>query len=265
MTIIDAIALYLSSARASGMRPATVRLRGKQLHRFARQVGPRHVERVTIHDIEAWVAVQEWAPNTARSHRAALRVFFAWCAKRGIVDASPAEDMPLGPTPRPNPRPVDDAAYRFALQVAGRRERLMLRLAAESGLRRGEVAQVHTRDLFEDLGGWSLVVHGKGGKVRHVPLKADIAAEIRTAEPGYLFPGQIDGHLSAQHVGVLVRRLLPGAYSMHKLRTRFGTRVYAATHDIRAVQELLGHSSPVTTQAYIQVPQDALRAAVNAA
>lgn len=265
MTLTEGIELYLSSLRAAGMRAPTVRLRRQQLSRFAVQVGPRLVADVTVTHLEAWLSVQEWAPNTARSHRAALRGFFRWCERRGHVAASPAEDLPLGPTPRPNPRPVDDEAYRFALLVATDRERLMVRLAAEAGLRRGEVAQVHPeRDLYEDLGGWSLIVHGKGGKVRHVPLKDDLARDLRRLPPGYAFPGQIDGHLSAQHVGVLVRRLLPERYSMHKLRTRFGTRAYAATKDLRAVQELLGHSSPATTQVYVAVSGQAMRDAVNA-
>lgn len=264
MTTKQALELFLIHLAAIGMRAATVDLRRKQLARFARQVPGLLIADIDQETVEAWLAVQDWAPATRRSHLAALRTFFKWCVRRGYLTESPVEDIAQGPMPRPNPRPVDDEAYAFALAVADPRERLLLRLAAEAGLRRAEVAKVHARDIFRDLDGWSLIVQGKGGHVRYVPLKDDLARALRACGEGYIFPGNEDGHLSAAHVGVLVRRLLPVHFTMHKLRTRFGTRAYAATRDLRAVQELLGHASPATTQAYIQVPREAMRAAVEA-
>lgn len=59
--------------------------------------------------------------------------------------------------------------------------------------------------------------------------------------------------------------LLPGRWTAHTLRHRFGTVTYAADHDIRAVQELLGHASVATTQIYTAVPDDAKRRAALAA
>src|SRR5690606_22561104 len=76
-----------------------------------------------------------------------------------------------------------------ALLAAPPRETLMLRLAAEMGLRRGEVAQVHTDDVLDDLIGWSLVVHGKGGRDRVVPMPGTLARAIQDRPRGYLFPG----------------------------------------------------------------------------
>jgi integrase len=139
-------------------------------------------------------------------------------------------------------------------------------LAGEAGLRRAEVAVVHTDDLIEDITGWSLVVHGKGGKQRVVPLTDRLANAIHDFRlHGYLFPGQIDGHISAHHVGVLISRLMPDGWSMHKLRHRAATRGYAGTGNLRAVQEFLGHASVATTERYTAVSSRDVRGVSEAA
>jgi integrase/recombinase XerC len=160
-------------------------------------------------------------------------------------------------------RPVPDDVWRHALAAAGARTALMMRLAGEAGLRRAEVAHVHARDVVEGPGGPQLVVHGKGGKTRVVPISDPLAAAIRAGAPtgGYLFPGQIDGHMSAPHVGKLVARALPPGWSMHKLRHRFATRAYRGSRNLRGVQVLLGHSSIATTERYTAVDDDEIRAA----
>lgn len=263
--LTTAIEAYLAHLRALNRRPDTIRYRRQQLHRFAREGGTTRLDHVTLERVEAWIASHEWAPSTHRSHVAALRGLTRFAAARGMIDRDPLATMEAAGAPRPNPRPVPDDGYRFALQVAGDRERLMLRLAAEAGLRRGEVARARRSDVWQDLGGWSIDIDGKGGKARTVPLKDDLASELLARPDGYLFPGNTDGHLSPWWVGVLVARLLPDGYSMHKLRTRFGTRAYDGTGDLVAVQELLGHASPTTTRAYVATNRDAMRRAVEAA
>lgn len=262
---------FLLELAAAG-QPATTRgLRGYHLNRLAkdmRRLG-KMPDTVTRTDLVVWLTGHEWSRETMRSHRATLRRFFAYLHGTGVIEVDPALTLPsIKPMP-PVPRPVTEDAYAFALVVATGRERLMLRLAAEAGLRRGEVCKVHTRDMVQDLGdesgpGWSLVVNGKGERVRIVPLKADLAAELRREKPGYLFPGRIDGHLSPAYVGKRISALLPEGYSMHKLRTRFGTRAYQVSRDIFAVQHLLGHATPTTTMAYVVPPRDAARAAAEA-
>lgn len=143
---------------------------------------------------------------------------------------------------------------------------MMIRLASEAGLRRGEVARVHARDVVADLLGSSLIVHGKGGKDRQVPITESLAAAIKAgAAGGYLFPGADAGHLAPATIGALVSRVLPSGVSMHDLRRGFATRAYQATGDLLSVQELLGHASPETTLAYVTVAPARLRAAVMAA
>lgn len=259
-----AIEEWSSHARNLGEAQSSIAARRQQLGRLAKTIGtaPWNVTGTALCE---WFAAQPWANETRRSRRTTYRVFYAWAVEAGHVTQSPAIALPRVRPSVPHPLPVPDRAYTLALLAAGDRERLMLRLAAEVGLRRGEVARVHTRDLIEDLDGWSLLVHGKGDKERIVPLPGSLAAAVRAVPAGFLFPGRDNGHLSPRWVGKVITRLLPEPYSMHKLRHRFATRAHEACHDIAVVQELLGHASPTTTKVYVQIGRDRLRAAVEAA
>ena len=117
----------------------------------------------------------------------------------------------------------------------------------------------------EDGDGWSLRVVGKGGHVRYVPLPPVLAGELHSLPRGYAFPSPRGGHLTPHHLAKIVTRHLPAGVSTHTLRHRCATVAYAGTRDLRAVQELLGHSRPETTAGYAYVPQNAVRAAMQAA
>lgn len=143
-----------------------------------------------------------------------------------------------------------------------RRVATMVRLGAQAGLRCCEICRVHRRDVTETAAGYRLRVLGKGRKVRVIPITKALAFEILAAD-GWLFPGQVDGHLSAAYVSKLVSRALPEGWTAHTLRHRFASRAYiGADKDIRAVQELLGHASVATTQIYTAVEDDVMRRAV---
>lgn len=260
-----AIGEWLEHLDTGGASRDTRETRRQHLSRCARRVGVADPWSVTGEHLLAYVRAASWASETRRGHRSSLRVFYGWAVESGHVVASPALVLPkVAPAP-PRPKPTPDHAYIVALTAATRRERLMIRLGAELGLRRGEVAQVHSRDLFEDLTGWSLVVHGKGGKERLMPITDGIAIELRSLPRGFAFPGHDHGHLSPRWVGTLVGRLLPEGHTMHGLRHRFATRSYEVDRDLAVVQELLGHASPATTRRYVAVGRDRLRATVEAA
>ena len=90
--------------------------------------------------------------------------FYGWAYDMGYTDPDPARHLPAVRSVPPNPRPASEDAYRDALHRAAPRVALMIRLAAEVGLRRAEVASVHTADLDHDNGTgrvW-LTVWGKG-------------------------------------------------------------------------------------------------------
>lgn len=258
---------------ASGASRETVRARKGVMRSIARRLprtsGPAEV---TTADLIGLCGGQRWSVDYRRHVRVALIGFYDWAVAGGVCETNPARGLPKVAESKPRPRPAPDSVWHQLIEQAGPRERLMARLAGEAGLRRAEVAQVHRRDLIEDIAGWSLIVHGKGGKQRIVPILASLAQAILDYhEPGghdylgFVFPGQIDGHISAGHVGVLISRLMPPGWSMHKLRHRYASRGFAGTHNLRAVQEALGHASVATTQRYTAVSGRDVRAVTEAA
>ena len=244
---------------AGGARPGTVALRRYQIERCARAIGGKPAAAST-EDLVDWLGSRGWDRATLRSYRSALRSFYRWGVESGHVSESPAERLPSPGVTPPQPRPTPEIIYQEAIARADERVRLMLRLGAELGLRRAEVAAVHARDVEPDLVGWTLRVNGKGGRVRYVPMPDDLArAVVRRAEGGFLFPGDDGGHLSPRWVGTLVSRTLPAGWTMHTLRHRAASRWYSIDHDLVTTQQLLGHASLATTQAYVRAPEDAKR------
>ena len=261
-----AIEGWIRWLRIGGARTATLRLRRGQVRVIARRSGTRHPRELTLAMLVELCDRPDWSNDHRKGVRTSLISFFDWAADQGLTDGNPALPLPRVAASAPNPRPAPDDVWRELLAAAPPRERMMARLAGEAGMRRAEVAICHRRDLLRDVTGWALLVHGKGGRQRVVPITDNLADSIRTFCPaGYLFPGQIDGHISDGHVGVLLSRLMPEGWSMHKLRHRFATRGLAGTGNLIAVQKALGHASVATTQRYTAVANHEVRAVAEAA
>lgn len=248
---------WCSTLRASGLSRETVYLRRAQISQLARAMesGPLEVE---VDDILVWLGGRDWTRETRRTHRSGYRRFFTFLGRVELAEALPRV-KPTGPRPRPIPEDLLQAG----LRVADDRTRLMLRLAAEVGLRRGEISRVHAADLSRGRDGWTILVHGKGDRERELPLSDGLAAAIRLRAGGdWLFPGDYlgTGHVSPAWVGKLTSRALPEGWTLHKLRHRFATVVHEHTHDLVVVQTLLGHASLATTQLYVAANRDRLRA-----
>jgi integrase len=204
---------------------------------------------------------QTWKPATTASFWATCKSYFEWAKERGLRSDNPMDGVRPVKVPPSPPKIASAQALQEAIEKASRRDRLALMLAAYAGLRRAEVAGLHA-SMIED--GW-IRVEGKGKKVRRVPIHPDLAGELKRARDmgGYLFPGRDgDGPISPDSMGKRMGRLLPPGVSAHHLRHMFATSAYRHSHDIRAVQQLLGHSSLATTQIYVSSNDDELMAAV---
>lgn len=254
---------WTGTLRAAGLSAQTIKSRRYKMVHLAALLMPSGPEDVTTEQIVQVFARQQWKPETRKAYRNTISSFFRWLHKSGRRSDDPSLDVPRVKKPHAHPRPCPDRYIAVAMEMATSSERLMIRLGAECGLRRGEIAAVHSDDVVADSAGRSLIVRGKGDKQRIVPLPDDLACIIMDAR-GYLFPGRFGGHVEESYIGDHISRLLPDGYAAHTLRHRFATTAYAATHDLFVVAELLGHESVETTEHYVAMPDGRLREATTA-
>ncbi len=254
---------WTDTLKAAGLSAQTIKSRRYKMTHLAALLMPSGPKDVTTEQIVQVFARQQWKPETRKAYRNTISSFFRWLHKSGRRSDDPSLDVPSVKKPHAHPRPCPDRYIAAAIEKATSSEKLMIRLGAECGLRRGEIARVHSDDVVADSAGRSLIVRGKGDKQRIVPLPDDLAGIIMDAR-GYLFPGRFGGHVEESYIGDHISRLLPAGYAAHTLRHRFATTAYAATHDLFVVAELLGHESVETTEHYVAMPDGRLREATAA-
>ena len=256
---------YLEWMRGIRRSSGTIYQHSYHLRRFAADT-TRPPWPVTVDELVAYLASHDHLGASAlRLKRQVFRGFYSWGVIVGRWDSNPATQIPSIRASTSVPRPAPEHSVKVGLKAREQRVRLMVMLAAQAGLRCCEICQVRSSDVVDDLVGSSLVARGKGDKQRLVPIPDTLAIEVRRHD-GYLFPGQIDGHLSAARVSELISEALPPGVTAHQLRHRYDTRAFAhGGRDIRAVQQLLGHAYVTTTQLYVAVDDDAVRRAALAA
>ena len=214
------------------------------------------------------------------------RGFFTWAGREGLVPHNPVQDVraPKAPKPLPKALAVDDAV-RFAEHAASgddpwvaARDQAMVELLYGSGLRVGELAGLDVCASAEgeragrgwvDLDAAEVHVLGKGSKRRTVPVGRNALAALHAwlalrgsnpatvGEPA-LFVGVRGARLSGASIWQRLRaRSLQAGMTTpvhpHMLRHSFASHVLQSSHDLRAVQELLGHASITTTQVYTRL------------
>lgn len=231
---------------------------------------------LTARDLERWQAdrSRQIAVEPLRTETSHVRNFYKWAASEGYIDVDPALKLIMPRVVRPLPRPMSEADFTFALQAADRPTRLILALAGYAGLRAFEIARLSWADI--DLVERELrVVDGKAGRPRRVPISGALAELLDAAARRGHRHGPVirrmdgrDGHCGAWRISSRANDFLHDQgipETLHQLRHRFATVAYRATLDLRATQELLGHSNPATTTRYAAAAGASVRAAVEAA
>lgn len=244
--MLDLFRNHLTAKRRS---PNTIRLRLCYLRMLERvcplaEVTPTVLEHlITAHP--------DWKPETVNAAVSSWRVFYRWAVRSGHLVVDPTEDLELVYVPRVVKVLSDDRKVRAAVEAGTLAERVMLRLGRECGLRRAEIAALHTTDR---AGEW-IRVTGKGGRTRTLHLEPDLATDLgRLALDGFYFPGNVNGHIPPATVYRTVRRLIQTG--PHSLRRSAITAVFNASRDIRLAQEFAGHADPAMTAVYIDVTAD---------
>ncbi|HXN62326.1 MAG TPA: tyrosine-type recombinase/integrase [Acidimicrobiales bacterium] len=189
--------------------------------------------------------------------------FYAWAIGEGLTSVDPTAAIIRPKMRRILPRPIDGEALSDAIRGAEPQMRGMLllaalaALAALAGLRVMEIAGLERDDIIEAKGRIR-VRNGKGRKERIVPLHPQALGALRTLpmpRSGYLFMKPMGGRHTPVSVSVAICVYLRDECGIdataHQLRHWFATEIYASSKDIRVTQEMLGHSNPATTAAYV--------------
>ena len=249
------IADWLDWLQSGSTAPSTLRQRGYTLRAFARDYD---LMEATPDDVQEYLGRPIRGPEARKSVLATLRSFYRWSLVRGYIDQDPTRLARSIHVPPGVPKPCPESVLGRALNRADEPVRLMLLLGAYAGLRRNEIATIHDRHVTDN----GLLITGKGGKTRRIPIHSVLAPHLDFS--GWAFPSPVVAghHCSVDYIASRVEDALGGGWTTHSLRHRFATQAYRATHDLRAVQQLLGHSSPTTTARYVMVDEDSLAAAV---
>lgn len=259
-----------------GHSERSVRLRQYYIHRFITETAEAEIGNITNRDVRAWLRGHGWGPNTRKSARSALKAFFGWAMDEGLIAVDPTGPLKPVKVPKGVPHPAPSGPLRAALETASDRDGLVIALAAFAGLRRTEIAGLPWSSVR-----WNgLRVIGKGEVIRSIPLHPELRTRLdrerQLRDSGdwgsgwrfgidpdslYVFPGRTGGHMHHDRVARIINAAMPG-YWPHDLRHRFASKAYAVERDLLTVQRLMGHSSSVTTEIYVDPPRGAAVRAV---
>jgi integrase/recombinase XerC len=267
--------------------PHTVRAYERELHSFADFVVEKfgakfQVPAIEHQHIRAYLG-ELYARGLGKASvaraLAAIRSWFKWLARQGLVEQSPAALVATPKLPKHLPRvPTIEEMNRVVERSADdaaawpERDRVIFELLYGCGIRNAELVGIDLADIH-----WAndaILVRGKGRKERYVPL-GDAAAQalraylpVREAKlaavgkssPALLLNLRLRGNarLTTRSVGRIVKHIalahgLAADVHPHTLRHAFGTHMLEEGADLRAIQELLGHERLSTTQRYTQL------------
>ena len=291
-SLIDAWGVYLRANLAVSehtLRAYVSDLRSFTTYCQVDELSTENIRSVVIlRAIRAWLAslVQQGKSRSTISRRtASIRSFTAWAYRRGYLDSDPGllvtsargdQKLPQVQTPSDTAELLSYAATRTREEnsPAAIRDWAILETIYATGIRVSEVCSLDTTSI--DQQGMTLRVIGKGNKERVVPFtRACLSAlqawlshgrpSLAIPEAGRaLFVGDKGRRIDPRVIRSMIHRMCAQAgvrdLAPHALRHTAATHILAGGADLRAVQELLGHSSLQTTQRYTHVDAQRLSA-----
>ena len=229
------------------------------------------IDRKTVRHYLSLLDQRGYSRRSIARKASAVRAFFADQVRKGELERNAAAEVARPKLPERLPQGLSSKVVREILDALpgespiDLRDRAIMELLYSSGLRVSEVANLST----DEIGGDLLTVIGKGEKHRAVPIGAParraindwlVRGRIHLAGPNAgkkLWVGSRGGPLDARGIRRVVQRR--AATYPHALRHSFATHLLEGGADLRAVQELLGHSDLATTQIYTSVSRHHLR------
>ena len=218
------------------------------------------------------------APASVARKRAALSSFCRFLSREGFLATNPVAVAASQTRPeRKLPHTLTTAQLLELLRTPdrttakGRRDAALLEVLYAGGLRLSEAVSLRWGDIDPKQG--TILVQGKGGKERHVPLAAVVFESLLALRPKEAEAKPLDpvfGGVGRVTLWRAVKENVAAAGlgknpSPHWLRHSFATHLLNQGADLRAIQELLGHARITTTQIYTHVATERLRVVYRAA
>lgn len=215
-------------------------------------LGWKILDKVTADDLRAyrlWLERQKIERQTVAHVLSDARCFFGWCEDAGYIERSPVPRKLLPKIQeQPPDRLTDDEVT--AITSLPDPQGFVVRFALATGLRWGELCRARCDHVER---GMFVVSQTKSGKVRRVPLSRDIQRELSGRV------GRISPYAYSQW-RVFTRRVRKASgverFHPHQLRHTFACRWLERGGSLAALQQILGHSSVVTTQRYARLSDD---------
>ena len=248
---------------------------------------PSGVDRLLLRRYLAYLSTRRYARATVARKAAALRAYFAWCRRRGLVPDDPSRRLSAPAATGRLPAVLSHRELATLLdggkgrggadgeETAPRaaafalRDDAVLELLYAAGLRVAELCGLDRQGV--DVDGRAVTVLGKGAKERRLPIHERCAASlVRWLEEGRqavatpdsppeaVFLNRRGRRLGPRDVRRIVDRRSPVPTHPHALRHTMATHLLDGGADLRVVQEMLGHASLRTTQVYTHVSRERL-------
>lgn len=279
---IDRFYNYIANERR--LSAGTVRLYAADLDDLAAHLRESQVatmEELTAHDLREWeirhIGAGE-APRTIRRRMSTVSSWLLFLRRQGYYDKDLMAKLAVPKEPQRLPIFFRESetehlydADLFGDDFFGRRDRLMLRLLYETGIRRSEL--VGLRDGSADLSTLTLKVCGKGDKERLIPIESELAHNIseyltlKQQEIGnveWMFVNHKGRQMSPESVNYVVKKYMTALsnadrVSPHVFRHSFATHILNEGGDLTAIKELMGHENLATTEVYTHVTRERMK------
>lgn len=245
----------------------------------SRVESPADVSRTLVRRYVASLSTRQLARRSIARKAAAMRRYYRWALAEGIATNDPTIGLHVSAGPGRLPRVLDRRQLAQLLdgptpegEPVWRRHRddAVLEILYGSGVRVSELCTLVLDQI--NLTERVLVVWGKGSKERRVPIGEPAATaigawltirhEVVPADAGSMvFANERGNPLTPRDVRRIIDRRSSTPTHPHALRHTFATHLLDGGADLRAVQELLGHSDVATTQRYTHVSRERLRSA----
>jgi len=248
------------------------------------KVGPLKVKLDHLKDFIAWLNVREISPRTQARTISGIKSFYKYLLIEGKLSSDPTALLESPKIGRKLPdilsmEEIDNLIDAVDLSKAeGQRNKAMLETLYSCGLRVSELVGLKITHLFFEQG--FIKVEGKAGKERLVPVSGRAVDEVGKYMAEYrkklnvakdseniLFLNRRGRKLSRVMIFTIIKNLadkigLGKSISPHTFRHSFATHLINGGADLRAVQEMLGHESILTTEIYTHLDRDYLKSTI---